>query len=214
MEYLRSRNIKSVPVTIVDDDDVIIGYYPKKLVPALNLNIQVDLSGKTDWLSEKYTGILGAAMRATCQLSEDQLAGMIPWRPQSARDLIVHIVSFPELAYLSHEHGSMSTEDMAASNQRLKSVVSADAIVNYGEGVLKDIREFLASGNEEGFDRVVPAHYGGEVTVLELLNIILSHSTHHLKQVYYFMQEDLGLTLENPATEADMEGIVTPDALI
>jgi uncharacterized damage-inducible protein DinB len=214
VEYLRSRNIKSVPVTIVDDDDVIIGYYPKKLVPALNLNIQVDLSGKTDWLSEKYTGILGAAMRATCQLSEDQLAGMIPWRPQSARDLIVHIVSFPELAYLSHEHGSMSTEDMAASNQRLKSVVSADAIVNYGEGVLKDIRDFLASGNEEAFDRVVPAHYGGEVTVLELLNIILSHSTHHLKQVYYFMQEDLGLTLENPATEADMEGIVTPDALI
>jgi hypothetical protein len=214
VEYLRSRNIKSVPVTIVDDDDVIIGYYPKKLVPALNLNIQVDLSGKTDWLSEKYTGILGAAMRATCQLSEDQLAGMIPWRPQSARDLIVHIVSFPELAYLSHEHGSMSTEDMAASNQRLKSVVSADAIVNYGEGVLKDIREFLASGKEESFDRVVPAHYGGEVTVLELLNIILSHSTHHLKQVYYFMQEDLGLTLENPATEADMEGIVTPDALI
>ena len=214
MEHLRSRNIKSVPVTIVDDDDVIIGYYPKKLIPALNLNIQVDLSGKTDWLSEKYTGILGAAMRATCQLSEDQLAGMIPWRPQSARDLIVHVVSFPELAYLSHEHGSMSTEDMAASNQRLKSVVSADAIVNYGEGVLKDIREFLASGNEEGFERVVPAHYGGEVTVLELLNIILSHSTHHLKQVYYFMQEDLGLTLENPATEADMEGIVTPDALI
>ncbi len=214
MEYLRSRDIKSVPVTIIDDDDVIIGYYPKKLVPALKLDIQVDLSGKTDWLSEKYTGILGAAMRATCQLSEDQLSGMIPWRPQSARDLIVHVVSFPELAYLSHEHGSMSTEDMAASNQRLKSVVSADAIVNYGEGVLKDIREFLASGNEEGFDRVVPAHYGGEVTVLELLNIILSHSTHHLKQVYYFMQEDLGLTLENPATEADMEGIVTPEALI
>ncbi len=214
MEYLRSRDIKSVPVTIIDDDVVIIGYYPKKLVPALKLDIQVDLSGKTDWLSEKYTGILGAAMRATCQLSEDQLSGMIPWRPQSARDLIVHVVSFPELAYLSHEHGSMSTEDMAASNQRLKSVVSADAIVNYGEGVLKDIREFLASGNEEGFDRVVPAHYGGEVTVLELLNIILSHSTHHLKQVYYFMQEDLGLTLENPATEADMEGIVTPEALI
>ena len=34
-------------------------------------------------------------MRATSQLSEDQLAGMIPWRPQSARDLIVHIISFP-----------------------------------------------------------------------------------------------------------------------
>ena len=193
---------------------MIIGYYPKKLVPALNLNIKVDLSGKTSWLSEKYTAILGAAMRATSQLSEDQLAGMIPWRPQSARDLIVHIISFPELAWLSHEHGSMSTEDMAASNQRLKGVVSVEAINEYGEGVLKNINEFLASGNDEAFDRVVPAHYGGEVTVLELLNIILSHSTHHLKQVYYFMESDLHLTLKDPATEADLEGIVTPDALI
>ena len=193
---------------------MIIGYYPKKLVPALKLDIQVDLSGKTSWLSEKYTAILCAAMRATNQLSEDQLAGMIPWRPQSARDLIVHIISFPELAWLSHEHGSMSTEDMAASNQRLKEVASAQAINEYGEGVLRNITEFLASGNDEAFDRVVPAHYGGEVTVLELLNIILSHSAHHLKQVYYFMEKDLDLTLEDPATDADLEGIVTPEALI
>jgi len=70
------------------------------------------------------------------------------------------------------------------------------------------------SGETASFDRVVPAHYGGEVTVVELLNIILSHSTHHLKQVYYFMENDLGLTLKDPATEADMEGIVTPTALI
>ena len=103
---------------------------------------------------------------------------------------------------------------MAASNQRLKDVVSVEAINEYGEGVLKNIEEFLASGNDEAFDRVVPAHYGGEVTVLELLNIILSHSTHHLKQVYYFMEKDLQLTLKDPATDADLEGIVTPDALI
>ena len=50
--------------------------------------------------------------------------------------------------------------------------------------------------------------------MVELLNIILSHNTHHLKQVYYFMENDLGLTLKDPATEADLEGIVTPTALI
>jgi hypothetical protein len=61
---------------------------------------------------------------------------------------------------------------------------------------------------------VVPAHYGGEVTVLELLNIILSHSTHHLKQVYWFMENHLGITLQNSATQEDLEGIATPTALI
>ena len=72
----------------------------------------------------------------------------------------------------------------------------------------------MNSDNSEAFDRVVPAHYGGEVTVVELLNIILSHSTHHLKQVYWFMDTELGLTPVNPATAEDMEGIFTPQALI
>ena len=42
---MQSRGITALPVTIIDDDEVIIGYYPKKLIPALRLEIQVDLSG-------------------------------------------------------------------------------------------------------------------------------------------------------------------------
>jgi uncharacterized damage-inducible protein DinB len=86
-------------------------------------------------------------------------------------------------------------------------------MIEYGNKVRRDIVAFLNSGNTEAFDREVPAHYGGEVTVLELLNIILSHSTHHLKQVYHYMQTNLGITPVNPASEADFEGIQTPEAL-
>ena len=216
-EYLHSRNIKSVPVTIVDDDEVIIGYYPRKLVPALSLNIKVDLSGKTSWMADKYDKILGATVRTTRQLTDAQLKEQVPWRPQSLRDLIMHVLSFPELAWLSHEHGSMSTEDMRASNERLNGVANVEAIAEYGEGVKRNIVEFLEGGNTAAFDRVVPAHYGGEVTVLELLNIILSHSTHHLKQIYWFVEDGekgLSSTLHDPATDEDLEGITTPMALI
>ena len=216
-EYLDSRGIKSVPVTIVDNDQVIIGYYPRKLVAALDLDINVDLSGKTNWLADKYDIILGAAVRATRQLTHAQLEEQVPWRPQSLRDLIMHVLSFPELAWLSHQHGSMSTEDMRASSERLKSVATVEAIAEYGEGVRRNIIEFLAKGDTEAFDRVVPAHYGGEVTVLELLNIILSHSTHHLKQIYLFIEDiekGLGLTVHDRATADDLEGITTPTALI
>ena len=41
----------------------------------------------------------------------------------------------------------------------------------------------------------------------ELLNLILSHSTHHLKQVYWFMENDLGVVPQDPVTEADMGDI-------
>ena len=62
MEHLRSRGIKSLPVTIIDDTEVIIGYYPRKLIPALKLEVSVDLSGKTAWLADKYDRIMSAAV--------------------------------------------------------------------------------------------------------------------------------------------------------
>jgi uncharacterized damage-inducible protein DinB len=203
-----------VPVTIIDDAEVIIGYYPKKLIPALKLNVKIDLSSKTSWLAEKYDIVLNGAIRATQQLTDSQLQQEVPWRPWSVRDCIVHIISFPELAWLSHKQGSMTPDDMAASNVRIKDVATVETIIQYGHGVLANIDEFLKNGDTASFDRVVPAHYGGEVTVVELLNIILSHSTHHLKQIYYYMEQDLGITPLDPVTEADTEGIVTPTALI
>jgi uncharacterized damage-inducible protein DinB len=213
-EYLKSRGITALPVTIIDDDQVIIGYYPKKLIPALKLDVQVDLSGKTSWLAEKYDTMLGAAIRAIRQLSDEQLQRRLPWRERwMLRDLMMHVLSFPELAWLSHQHGSMSTEDMQASNTRLHDVRTAEALMVYGEGVRQHIIAFLQSHDIAAFDRVVPAHYGGEVTVLELLTIILSHSTHHLKQAYWFMEHKLDIPVDKPVTDEDLEGIATPAAL-
>jgi len=213
-EDLKKRGIKSIPVTIVDGSDVIIGYYPKKLVQSLKLDTSVDLSAGAQWLADKYGVILGAAVRAVNQASLAQLDQTIPWRPQTLRSLMLHVISFPELAYRAHETGHMTPEDMQASNQRLSCLTAPGAIAEYGEEVRRDLAAFLQSGNTAAFERVVPAHYGGEVTVMELLNIILRHSTHHLKQVYHFMQGDLGIVLDNPATEGDMEGIPTPVELI
>jgi hypothetical protein len=212
--YLHSRGITALPVTIIDNDEVIVGYYPKKLIPALGLEVQVDLAGKTSWLAEKYETMLGATQRATQQLSNEQLQQHLPLRQHwTLRDLLLHVLSFPELAWRSHEHGSMSTDDMRASNTRLQHVVTSEALAAYGEDVRQNIIAFLQSNDTVAFDRVVPAHYGGEVTVLELLNIILSHSTHHLKQAYWFITNELGVALVNPATDDDLEGIATPAAL-
>ena len=201
-------------MTIIDDDEVIIGYYPKKLIPALQLDVQVDLSGKTSWLAVKYDTMLGATLRVLRQLSNEQVQQPLPWRAHwTLRDLMIHVLSFPELAWLSHQHGSMSTDDMRASHTRLHDVRTSEAMAAYGEGVRQHILAFLQSNDTAAFDRVVPAHYGGEVTVLELLTLILSHSTHHLKQAYWFITNELGIPLVNPATDKDLEGIVTPVAL-
>ena len=213
MEDLRGRGIKALPVTIIDDKEVIIGYFPKKLIPAFKLDVKVDLSGKTEWLADKYERILSAAVRAAPQFTQEQLDTDVPWRPWTVRKTVMHIMSFPEVAYLSHKVGSMSQEEMRASDERLKDIYTAAEMIDYGNKVRTDIVAFLNSGDNDAYDREVPAHYGGEVTVLELLNIILSHSTHHMKQLYHYMQTDLGITPVEPASEDDFEGIQTPEAL-
>ena len=213
MEDLRGRGIKALPVTIIDDKEVIIGYFPKKLIPAFKLDVKVDLSGKTEWLADKYERILSAAVRAAPQFTQEQLDTDVPWRPWTVRKTVMHIMSFPEVAYLSHKVGSMSEEEMRASDERLKDIYTAAEVIDYGNKVRTDIVAFLNSGDNDAYDREVPAHYGGEVTVLELLNIILSHSTHHMKQLYHYMQTDLSITPMEPASEADFEGIQTPEAL-
>jgi len=158
--------------------------------------------------------MLGATLCAIQQLSQAQLQQHLPWRERwTLRDLMMHVLSFPELAWRSHQHGSMSTDDMRASATRLQEVRTSEALAAYGEGVRQQIIAFLQSNDTAAFDRVVPAHYGGEVTVLELLTIILSHSTHHLKQAYWFITNELGIPVVNPITDEDLEGIVTPAAL-
>ena len=165
-------------------------------------------------MADKYDRILNAAIRATLQLTPGQLQREVAWRPETLRDTIVHILSFPELAWLSHRTGQMTTDDMQACRQRLEPIQLPREIADYGQGVIRSITAFLQSNDTAAFNRIVPAHYGGEVTVEELLNIILSHSTHHLKQVYWFMETELALTPQNPATPADFDGIFTPETLI
>lgn len=199
---------------MVDDTEIIIGYYPRKLIDLLQLTAQVELSGRAEWMADKYDRILNATLRATLQLSPEQLQREVAWRPETLRDTIVHILSFPELAWLSHRTGSMTPEDMQACRERLAGVNRPAEIADYGRGVISSVTAFLKDQDTAALNRVVPAHYGGEVTVEELLNIILSHSTHHLKQVYWFMETSLGVAPANPATAADFEGIFTPEALI
>ena len=98
-------------------------------MPAFKLDVKVDLSGKTEWLAEKYEKILSAACRASVQFSQEQLDADVPWRPWTARRTVMHIMSFPEVAYLSHKVGSMSEDDMHASDERLKGIYTSAEMV-------------------------------------------------------------------------------------
>jgi len=200
----------SVPVTIVNNAVVITGYDPKRLIAALKLNVAVDLSAKTDWLADKYDRILGAIGRATRQLPDSVLAQDLSWRRQTIRSFIAHISGDAELAWLSRNRATASFEQMIAHFDGLRHLTTVDELFGYSESVRANIIQFLNSGDTDAFSRIVPAYKGGDVTILELLNFSLRHATHHLKQLYWLMDNSLSIAPENPATREDMAGIFTP----
>jgi len=203
----------SVPVTIVDDATVITGYDPKRLIAALKLNLKVDLSASADWLADKYDRILGALARAVRQLPDAALAQDLPWRRQSLRSFIAHIPGDAELAWVSRNRATASFDQMLAHFDGLRHLATVDELVRYCENVRTGIVQFLKSGNTEALSHIVAAYKGGDVTILELLNFSLRHATHHLKQLYWLMDNSLAIAPANPATAVDMEGILTPARL-
>ena len=203
----------AAPVTIVDDVEVIKGYDPKKLVAALKLDVKVDLTASVDWLADKYDRILGAFARATRQLPDALLAQSLPWRPQSLRGFLAHVPGDVELAWVSRERSTVSFEQMVAHYDGLEHLATIDDLARYCDSVRTNVMQFLKSGDTAALSHVVTAHKGGDVTILELLNFSLRHATHHLKQLYWLMRNELAITPQAPANESDMQGISTPTEL-
>jgi hypothetical protein len=75
------------------------------------------------------------------------------------------------------------------------------------------ISAFLRTGPASSLDRVVYSHYGGNVPVMRVLELTLGHAGHHLRQLYWFMENGLHVTPQAPLSEGDWDGIDMPSRL-
>jgi len=202
-----------VPVVVIDDE-VIIGFNQKKLAEKLGLDARDAVAGSASWLAVKYDAILGAVVDATRQLTPQRLEMVFPNRQISMRAHVLHLFSFAEAGWLTYDNGRFDADDMQTTSKRVSGITTVEGVCDYGDKVRRDIVGFLRkSDNKAALDRIVYCHYGGDVSVQEVLRIMLRHSTHHLKQMYWFMETHMALKPAKPAKAKDLEGIVTPKEL-
>jgi len=211
VEFLRVNEIRTVPVVRVGDE-IIIGFDEARLQQVLGL-VELSDGHSTEWLASKYELVLDALGRALRQLDPVVLDVEFAERRMSVRAHILHIAAFAEGGYAAHEHGSFDTDDMFAATARVSRFTDVDDVYSYVVKVRDDIATFLRQGPNEEHERVVTSNYGGQVSVIELLRIMLRHSTHHLRQLYWFMENVLLVVPTAPLTQEDLAGIVTPDEL-
>jgi uncharacterized damage-inducible protein DinB/glutaredoxin len=212
VEYLRVNEIRTVPV-IRAGDEIIIGFDEARLKQVLGL-VEVSDALTSEWLASKYGLVLDALGRAVRQLDPAVLDVQFTERRMSVRAHILHIAAFAEGGYAAHARGSFDTDDMFAATARVSRFTDVDDVYSYITEVRDGIVAFLRSAAKESHERIVSSNYGGQVSVIELLRIMLRHSTHHLRQLYWFMEDVLLIVPSAALTEEDRTGIVTPDELV
>ena len=205
------NEIRTVPV-IRAGDEIIIGFDEARLQQVLGL-VEVSDALSSEWLALKYELVLDALGRAVRQLDPAVLDVEFAERRMSVRAHVLHIAAFAEGGYAAHAHGSFDTDDMFAATARVSRFTDVDDVYSYIAKVRDDIDTFLRSGAKESHERIVSSNYGGQVSVVELLRIMLRHSTHHLRQLYWFMENVLLVAPSAALTQEDLAGIVTPDEL-
>jgi len=208
---LAARGIRAVPVVRVGDE-MIVGFDEAKLRTIVGLS-GLSPSRDTAWVAGRFDLILGRTIDTANQLRSDQLDGLFPQRHMTVRSHLLHILSFAEGGYRSHQTGTFDIDDMMAATASTAALKTSADICGYGERVRDDICAFLRTADAGTLERVVVSHYGGEVSVLEVLRILLRHSAHHLKQLHWYLATGVGVAIAKPLTPDDLEGIALPAEL-
>ena len=211
LEFLRTREIKAVPVVRVGEE-VIVGFDEARLQQLLGL-VDTSTAHGNEWLAAKYELVFDSLARAVRALGPAGLAAPFTARRMPVRAHVLHIAAFAEGGYLAHERGSFDTDDMFAATDRVHPLTEVDDICAYIGTVRDDIATFLTSAAVEQHERIVSSHYGGQVSVVELLRIMLRHSTHHLLQLYWLMENELPIVSVAAPTTDELAGITTPKGL-
>ena len=122
-------------VTIIDGTEVIIGYYPKKLIPALGLDeAPIDLSGAPPGSPTSISGYQAAA-RATASYPRSSWHSRCSGVRKCCGTPSCTSCRSLELAYTSRTRGSMNTDDMRACKESVAHLTTPDEIAAYAEKV-------------------------------------------------------------------------------
>jgi hypothetical protein len=201
----------TVPVVRVGDE-IIVGFDEPRLQQVLGLTEATE-AHDAEWLASKYERIFDILEQAARQLGPGAFELVFEARRMSVRTHILHIASFAEGALAARERGSFGTDEMFAVMQRANEITNFGEVCDYVSRVRDEIAAFVRQGDTAQHDKIVTSHYGGRLSVIELLRIMLRHSAHHLRQLQWFMATELHVVPAAPLTPADLAGITTPPEL-
>jgi len=172
-----------------------VPYQPPEIMPAPQL-------------VERYRRNLDLARTTIRQMTDDMLAATLPNRQRPMFNVACQVTAVMRAfleAYYDDRHttASYGTPDSVRTKQ--------DLLDRLDETRRRFDAWWLEDGIDDPLDRVTET-YWGYPTLLEVLERELWHTTQHLRQLQYVMQE-FGVEPEAPLTEAHLAGLPLPEGI-
>jgi hypothetical protein len=207
---LAALGLRNVPVTVVGSS-VVSGFNPGELAQLFNLAPGAEKKVADARLFETLDRVLEAVIRAARQVPHDALMWTTPDRDRPLKVFCYHILADP-----NHVLDAIGSQTYDGSfkltyGEDAAAFKNMAAVAEYGEKTRVRLKEASVRLTAAELGRPIEG-YAGRTDGHELLHQLLSHSAHHLRQLYA-MLGTIGVAPKDPLTERDFHGIPMPEEL-
>ncbi len=202
--------MRNVPVTVVGDKAV-VGFNRAELTQLFKLPAGEEKQVAGPALFATLDKMLQAVIRAARQVPPDRLMWTTPDRNRPLKVFCYHILADPhhvlEAVSSGIYKGSFKLTYEAASAR----YQDMEAVARFGEETCKRLRDASSRLPAAVLGRPIDG-YAGQTSGHELLHLVLSHTAHHLRQLYAILRL-IGVEPAEPVREEDFNEIPMPKEL-
>jgi DinB superfamily len=199
-----------VPVTVVGDQTV-SGFDRQELTRLFDLASQKEQPVAGPRLFDALDRVLTAVIRATRQVPPERMLWTTPDRDRPFKVFCYHILVDPTHVLDAIASGKYDGNFKLTYGEKAEPFGSMEDVARFGEECRARLRETAKNLSRAELDRPIDG-YAGTTDGHELFHLILSHTAHHLRQLYAMLGM-IGVEPADPLGPDDFQGIQMPKEL-
>jgi len=197
-------------VTIIGDTAV-TGFDRRELTRVFKLEEEKEKPLADTQLFARLDKIMGAVIRATRQVPAERATWATPDRDRPFKVFCYHILVDPIHVLDAIADGKYDGGFKLTYNEKAALFDSMEEVARFGEQCRDRVRRAGNDLKRADLDKPIDG-YAGETDGHELFHLVLSHSAHHLRQLYDMLGK-IGVKAAEPLSAEDFRGIPMPENL-
>ena len=221
--YVRVRSVGLTAPAVLRGDKGVPGMDLVGIAALVEIDYEPPKILSARALKDRYDDINEALQRLAAQIPVEGLEYKSPDRDRSMRELIAHAGSaIQEFLHATevdaYVYGNGNGENGAfrarfALGGQVGETGTRQELVEYVRRMKTEFTTWWETvGYDDQLDRVVGTPFG-HVTLHEILERAVWHTAQHTRQVQYFLQDRLGVDVQDPLTADHLRGLPLPEGI-